>query len=44
MTEPRPGPVYWTRVPWEYQYRYDGFVNAHPERFAVPPWPEAYPR
>jgi hypothetical protein len=26
---------------WEYQYRYDEFVDAHPERFAVPPWPEA---
>lgn len=30
--------------PWEYQYRYDGFVDHHSERFSVPPWPEAYPR
>lgn len=27
--------------PWEYQYRYDESVDAHPERFAVPPWNDA---
>jgi|GEM_PF-5932761 len=24
--------------PWEFQYRYDRFVDVHPDRFAIPPW------
>lgn len=24
--------------PWEFQYRYDRFIDVHPDRFAIPPW------